>query len=150
MKNWRKTLIVALGGYFVAALVTGLAIELVLSGVKTESLLKSVEERVPVPISMGDGDFDLLQWFFFRPTVSIADVTIGNPAGFTSPSLLEAREVSARFALLSLLGDEIKVGRTNLETLPLRCTSHNSPSSETGPGGPISKRCSPPFPKARP
>ena len=134
MKNWRKTLIVALGGYFVAALVTGLAIELVLSGVKTESLLKSVEERVPVPISMGDGDFDLLQWFFFRPTVSIADVTIGNPAGFTSPSLLEAREVSARFALLSLLGDEIKVGaftlyepqltiernragRTNLETL---------------------------------
>ncbi len=114
MKNWRKTLILVLGGYLVVMLLTGLAIELVLSGFETESLLASAEERVPVSISMGDGDFDLLQWFLFRPSVSIADVTIGNPEGFTSPSLLEAREVSAHFGLLSLFGDKVEVGAFTL------------------------------------
>ena len=114
MKNWRKALILVLGGYFVVMLITGLAIELVLSGFETEGLLASAEERVPVSISMGDGDFDLLQWFLFRPAVSIADVTIGNPEGFTSPSLLEAREVSAHFGLLSLFGDKIEVGAFTL------------------------------------
>lgn len=60
MRNWRKALILVFGGYFVVMLITGLAIELVLSGFETEGLLASAEERVPVSISMGDGDFDLI------------------------------------------------------------------------------------------
>ena len=46
MRNWRKALILVFGGYFVVMLITGLAIELVLSGFETEGLLASAEERV--------------------------------------------------------------------------------------------------------
>ena len=75
-------------------LVSGLAVKVLLSGPRIKTLTTSLENRLPVPVSAGEGDFSLAQWFLPRPAITVERLSIGNPEGFSLQSLLQAREVS--------------------------------------------------------
>jgi uncharacterized protein involved in outer membrane biogenesis len=50
-----------------------------------------------------------VQWFLLRPAMALEDISIGNPPGFHSPHLLEAKKLSAQVSLLPLLHKIIQV-----------------------------------------
>ena len=115
-------------------LISGLFIKFALSGSAADTIRSQLEERDPVPVSLGAGDFDLWQWLLWRPAISLADVSIGNPEGFSDAHLFEADAVAAQVSLLSLFADRVEVrnirisrpvihvekdsrGKTNLQVL---------------------------------
>jgi uncharacterized protein involved in outer membrane biogenesis len=117
-----------------------------------KTLLSSVESRLPVPVSAGEGDFGLAQWFLLRPAITVERLSIGNPEGFSPQSLLQAREVSAQIALLSLFQDRLEIlrftlhepvltierdrkGSTNLAALFVRMSKDEATSREAGSKG---------------
>ena len=148
-------LIAGLAAAYVAfMLVSGLAIQMMVSG-SADTIREQLESRVPIPVSFGDGDFDLAQWFLFQPAIALRDVSIGNPEGFSDANLLEASEVSTQVALFSLFGDRIEIlsitlgnpvlrversrqGKTNLEAAAALIANSSSqeaaPASESSEG----------------
>ena len=140
--------------YVLIMLITGLAIKTMVSGSAGDTIRSQLESYVPVPVSFGDGDFDLTQWFLFQPAISLADISIGNPKGFSDRPMLEASEVSTQIALLSLFSDRVEVravtlhepilnvernrqGKTNLEALldllsESPAGQHSAASEESG------------------
>ncbi len=105
--------------YVLIMLLSGLAIQMMVSG-SADTIREQLESRVPIPVSFGDGDFDLAQWFLFQPAIALRDVTIGNPEGFSDNNLLEANEVSTQVALFSLFGDRIEIRSITLGKPVLR------------------------------
>ncbi len=99
--------------YLVIMLVSGLAIQMMVSG-SADTIREQLESHVPIPVSFGDGDFDLAQWFLFQPAITLHDVSIGNPDGFSKSNLLDASEVSTQVALFSLFGDRIEIRSVTL------------------------------------
>jgi uncharacterized protein involved in outer membrane biogenesis len=107
---------------------------------------------LPVEVKVGEGDFDLVQWFLFRPAVTIQDLSVGNPEGFSEQPLLRADGVSAQVALLPLLSRRMEIrsftlnqphlvvernaqGRTNVESLLEQMSKSEEPAPETA--GPV-------------
>ncbi|HSG34464.1 MAG TPA: AsmA family protein, partial [Sphingomonadaceae bacterium] len=107
---------------------------MMLSESRIQGVLASLESRVPVPVTASGGDFDLAQWFLFRPAIGIDALSVGNPQGFSATPLLTAEKVYAQVALLPLFSGRTEVhsirlaspvltverdrnGRTNLETV---------------------------------
>ena len=134
MKTLVKSAVGLAAAYVLIMLITGLAIKTMVSGSAGDTIRSQLESYVPVPVSFGDGDFDLTQWFLFQPAISLADISIRNPKGFSDRPLLEASEVSTQVALLSLFSDRVEIravtlrepilnvernrqGKTNLEAL---------------------------------
>jgi uncharacterized protein involved in outer membrane biogenesis len=113
--------------YVVLIFTTGLAAKALLSSDRIQNVLSSLETDSPVRISASGGDFDLGQWFLFRPSVTIRDLSVSNPPGFSQQPLLDARSVSAQIALPSLLH-----GRTDIRRIALQ---EPQLSVETGPNG---------------
>ena len=129
-------------------LVGGLVASSVVSGSGQHTLVASLEQSLGVPVSVGAASFDLGQWFLLRPAISLADVSIGNPSGFRSQHLLEAKRLSAQVSLLSLLRRTIEVrsividhprivaetnreGIGNIEALVRHTKTGSAPSSGT-------------------
>ena len=129
-----KVALILAGAYLVLMLGSGLVIQFAVSGSASDTIRSQLEENVPVPVSLGEGDLDLLQWLLLRPAISLADVSIGNPEGFTAPNVFEADAVTAQVSLLSLFRERVEVrsisvsdpvihmekdgrGRTNLQVL---------------------------------
>ena len=108
MKTLVKIVVGVVAAYLVMMLVSGLAIQMMVSG-SAETIREQLEARVPIPVSFGDGSFSLAQWFLFQPAISLRDISIGNPQGFSSNNLLVAREVSTQVAFFSLFGDRIEI-----------------------------------------
>ena len=154
MKPLVKLVVGLAAAYLVIMLVSGLAIQMMVSG-SADTIREQLESRVPIPVSFGDGDFDLAQWFLFQPAITLHDVSIGNPDGFSKSNLLDASEVSTQVALLSLFGDRIEIrsvtlghpvlhvernrqGKTNLEVaaalIANSATQGAAPASEGAEG----------------
>jgi hypothetical protein len=76
MKPLLKIVIAFVGGAFALMLITGLGAKRMLSESRIQSVLGSLESRVPVPVTAGGGDFDLAQWFLFRPAIAIDQLSV--------------------------------------------------------------------------
>ena len=101
-------LLIVIAAGLVLMLAAGLAVRAVLGGSGKDALLSSIGDTMGVPLTVARAEFDLAQWFRLRPSVSLEDVTVRNPAGFGGPYLLAAKKLSAQVSLLSLLGKKIE------------------------------------------
>lgn len=148
----RKLLIVVsvlVGLYLVAMLGTGLAIKSMLAGDASNTLREELTKRFPVAVDLGDGDFDLKQWFLLRPAVTLKDLAIGNPEGFSSFKMIEAGEISGQVSLTSLISRQPRVehitivnptvrietnqyGRNNLSSIAPESSPDAGQAEETG------------------
>src|SRR5690349_17738569 len=109
MKRWLVRLLVVVVALFGLILAAGLVARSVVSGSSQYGLAASLSESLGVPVTVGSANFDLVQWFLLRPAIALEDIAIGNPPGFHSPYLLEAKKLSAQVALLPLLHKTIEV-----------------------------------------
>ncbi len=123
MRALGKIVLAILAGGAGLMLLTGLGMKLALSRSAQQSVAATLQSRLPVPVSVGEGDFDLAAWFRFRPAITLQDLSIGNPPGFSADPMLEAEGVSAQVGLLSLFSKRIDIHsivlrrpRLNLET----------------------------------
>jgi uncharacterized protein involved in outer membrane biogenesis len=114
MKRVVKILAAIILFYLVIMLASGLAVKALLSGAGVQKLLTSINERSPAKVSAGEGSFDLLQWFCFRPVVSLNGVSVANPTGFSARPLLTAERVEIQVALLSILRKDFEIVRVRL------------------------------------
>lgn len=155
MKRWLIGLLVAVVALFGLILVAGLVARSLISGSSEHGLAASLSESLGVPVTVGAANFDLAQWFLLRPAIALEDVAIGNPPGFRSQHLLEAKKLSAQLSLLPLLHKIIEVhsividqpritaetnaqGTSNIEALLRKSKSRpgaSSGSSGTAGGG---------------
>ena len=90
-------------------LVTGLAVQAMLSGSRIQQALSLAGAGLPVPVTVGSGSFSLLKWFQFQPTVELDNLRVGNPPGFSQEPMLQARRLEAQVALLSALRGALEV-----------------------------------------
>lgn len=93
---------------------SGLLLKALLSGGRLQGFLESLGTRLPVPVTMGQGDFDLGAWLRFQPAFTISGLKVGNPEGFSAEPMLEAHEVSAQFRLMSIFEDRLEIGTIDL------------------------------------
>jgi uncharacterized protein involved in outer membrane biogenesis len=109
MKRWLIRLLVVVVALFGLMLVAGLVVRSLISGSSGYSLAASLSDSLGVPVTVGAAKFDLVQWFLLRPAMGLEDIAIGNPPGFHSPHLLEAKKLSAQVALVPLFHKIIQV-----------------------------------------
>lgn len=120
MKAPVKILLGAVGLFLGLMLVTGLAGKFLFSGSGVKALVGTLQSQLGAPVSAGGGSFDLAEWFRFRPSVALQQVSIGNPAGFSNQPLLTAQEVSAQVGLFSLFSSRPEVRSFTLRAPHLR------------------------------
>ena len=109
MGRWVVRILIAIAVAFALLLGSGLVLKAVVAGSGKEQLVASLEQATGVPISVRTAGFDLAAWMQLKPAVSLEDATIGNPRGFRSQHLLEAKSLSAQVSLTSLLGKALRV-----------------------------------------
>jgi uncharacterized protein involved in outer membrane biogenesis len=109
MRRWPIVVLIAVGTAFGLMLVSGLILQSLVSGSAKDRLVASLGQSLGAPITVGSAGFELSQWFRFRPSVALEDVVIGNPPGFHSKDLLEAKRISVQVALGPLLHKAIEV-----------------------------------------
>jgi uncharacterized protein involved in outer membrane biogenesis len=148
MNKAAKIVLGVVGLYLTLMLVTGLAAKFLLSGSQVQAVVSSIGASLPVDVKVGEGDFDLVQWFLFRPAVTIQDLSVGNPQGFSERPLLRADGVSAQVALLPLLSRRMEIrsftlnqphlvvernarGHTNVESLLEQMSKSKEPVPAT-------------------
>jgi uncharacterized protein involved in outer membrane biogenesis len=142
-------------------LASGVVIGSLVKGSLKDWFIASLEARTGTKVTIARADFDLLRWFIFRPAVTLHDVSMSNPPGFSSGNLLEAKKITARVALLPLLRRRVEVesmaasqaniivvadehGHTNLEVFLKRVSGPRVPANKTagaanGPSPPPKK-----------
>ena len=109
MKRWLIRLLVVAVSLAGLMLVAGLVVRSLISGSSEHGLAGSLSDSLGVPVTVGAAKFDLVQWFLLRPAIALEDIAIGNPPGFHSPHLLEAKKLSAQVSLVPLLHKIIEV-----------------------------------------
>jgi uncharacterized protein involved in outer membrane biogenesis len=109
MRRFLIIVSVLAGLYLIVMLGAGLVIKALLAGDASEAMRDELTQRFPVEVDLGDGDFDLKQWFLLRPAVTLKDLAIGNPEGFSSFKMIEAGEISGQVSLTSLLSRQPRV-----------------------------------------
>ena len=124
MKRAGKILVVLAGTYIGLMLISGLAIKIFLSGGKLPDLLSTVGADMPVEVEVGEGDFDLINWFLLKPSILLGGLRVANPPGFSADPLLEAQGLSAQLSLRSLISDEVHILSFTLEEPVLRVESN--------------------------
>ena len=129
-----KAALTLLALYVVVMGGSGLVIRSMLSGGVDESLRIKAQSLLPVDVAIGGGDFDIPEWFMFRPAISFDRLRVANPEGYSSEPLLQAERVAARATLADLLGGRVAIrsieideprlvvesgqsGRTNIQAL---------------------------------
>ena len=149
MTRWIKWLLILVVVLIVVLAGSGLVLRALVGGSAKDKLIATLSEKMGVPITVNSADFDLSEWFRFRPAVSLEDVSVGNPAGFRAKNLFEAKKIAAQVSLAGLLHKSIDVhsfriedpninvetnarGQTNVSQL---LTKVSSSSGSTG-GGP--------------
>ena len=149
MTRWIKWLLILVVVLIVVLAGSGLVLRSLVGGSAKDKLIATLSEKMGVPITVNSADFDLSEWFRFRPAVSLEDVSVGNPAGFRAKNLFEAKKIAAQVSLGALLHKSIDVrsfriedpkinvetnarGQTNVSQL---LTKVSSSSGSTG-GGP--------------
>ena len=127
MKRAAKFILWAVAVYLILILGSGLALKAMLSGERIQALVRAVNERAPVEVSVAEGGFSLMEWFRFRPVITLSRIAVSNPPGFPPGSLLQAREAGAQVSLFSLFQDSIRLLRVTLKDPVVNI--------ETGPKG---------------
>src|SRR5258706_3272265 len=153
MRRWLIRLLVIAGALFGLMLVSGLVLQMLVSGSAKDTLATSLSEKLGTQVTVASAGFDLLQWFRLRPAVTLDKVVIANPAGFGPRPLIEAKSISAQVALLPLIQKRIQVhsitidtprfqldtnvrGVTNLDTVIKNlCRAPKAPATAVAPAG---------------
>ncbi|MBI1354223.1 MAG: hypothetical protein GC160_07745 [Acidobacteria bacterium] len=137
---------------------SGLAIQAMLSGGVGQKLRAKAQSLLPVEVSIEGGDFDLKEWFFFRPAIGFDQLRVANPPGYSDEPLLVADRIAARADLSSLLDNAVSIqsieilaphlrveadakGRTNIDAL-LQALSHKDKESSAPPADPAGEEAS--------
>jgi AsmA protein len=102
----------ALAALFVAS---GLLIQALLTGARKDALVESLGNAARVRMTVGSVHFSLGQWLRLRPSVALEDIALGNPPGFRSASLLDAKRLEAQVRLFSLFGSTIETNSISLD-----------------------------------
>jgi hypothetical protein len=116
MKRWVFVLLTAAGAACALAALAGLAAKQAVNGIGKNELISSLSRATGAPVSIGRMDFSLGQLFLLRPSISLADVVLGNPPGFRAGRLLEAKEVDAQVSLMPLLRKNINVRSVRVQS----------------------------------
>ncbi len=106
---------------------SGFAIKALISSSIGEQVRAKAQASLPVEVSIDGGEFDIAQWFLFRPAITFENLRVGNPEGFSSEHLLRASSLGLRANLTALFSDSIEIGLFELIEPDLRI--------ETRPGG---------------
>lgn len=109
MDRWIKWVVALVAAVFLALAASGLVLRSLVSGSAKDKLVASLSQKTGVPVSVASVEFDLAKWFLLRPAVSLTDVSAGNPPGFSSKNLFQAKQISAQVSLGALLGGTIDV-----------------------------------------
>jgi len=109
--------IVVMGG-------SGLVIKMLISSSIGEQVRAEAQASLPVEVSIDGGEFDIAQWFLFRPSISFENLQVSNPEGFSSEHLLSASRISLRANLTALFDDSIEIGLFELIEPDLRIETH--------------------------
>ena len=104
-----KAILVLASLYVVVMGGSGLLIRSMLSGGAGESLRRKAESLLPVEVTIEGGDFDIGEWFAFRPAISFDRLLVANPEGFSEEPLLAADRVAARATLAELLSGRVAI-----------------------------------------
>lgn len=88
---------------------SGFVLRALVGGSAKDRLVAALGKKIGVPVSVASADFDVGAWFRLKPAVALQEVTIGNPPGFRTKDLLQAKSISAQVALLPLLQKRIEV-----------------------------------------
>jgi AsmA-like C-terminal region/AsmA family len=161
MKPWMRISLIVVATLLGLILASGLVIRSLVSGSLKDWFIASLESRTGTKVTIARADFDLLRWFIFRPAVTLHDVSMSNPPGFSSGNLLETKIITARVALLPLFRRRVEVesmaasqaniiveadehGHTNLEVFLKRVSGRRVPANKTagaanGPNPPPKK-----------
>jgi uncharacterized protein involved in outer membrane biogenesis len=114
VKRAAKMLIWVAGIYVVVVLGSGLLIKALLTSGRIDAVMRSLNARMPVAVSVAEGSFDLKQWFRFQPVIQLRKVSVTNPAGFSTEPLLAVAEAGAQVDLFSLFGRDLRVQGVDL------------------------------------
>lgn len=126
MKIALKFVLGLLAVYVVVMLGSGLAIRVLLSSSLGDRIREQVQQALPVEVSLSGGDFDLVEWMQFRPSLALDDLRIGNPDGFSNEPLLRADRVLARAGLFDLLSGETRVSAIQIDSPVVRVETNAS------------------------
>jgi hypothetical protein len=103
----RKELVRTLGLLLVGIVglvgVSGYLFRALLLGPGKDRILGVLSARAGVPVEVAEAGFDVAGWYRLRPALDLTEVRVGNPAGFTGRSLLEAQRLRVRLALRPLI-----------------------------------------------
>lgn len=132
MKRWLWRALFLCGALVALLSITGLIARTLVTGSSRDDIAGALSRRLGVPVSVGNVQFDLASWFLLRPTVSLGDIAIGNPPGFRARNLLTARRISARVALLPLLGRRLEMRSIRIDTprMAVESDAHNATNIE--------------------
>ncbi len=123
MAKLLKAVLTLVALYVVVMGGSGLLIRSMLSGGVGESLRKKAEALLPVDVSIEGGDFDIPEWFAFRPAISFDRLRIANPPGFSDEPLLTAERVAARAKIADLFGGLATIDSIEIDAPRLRVES---------------------------
>ena len=126
MAKLLKAILLLAGLYVVVMGGSGLLIRSMLSGGAGESLRRKAEALLPVEVAIEGGDFDIPEWFFFRPAISFDRLRIANPPGYSEEPLLAAERVAARARLSELFGGRVAIQSIEIEQPRLRVETAKS------------------------
>jgi len=99
--------------HIVAMTAIGVAINVMLDNLDEDGMRGGLAGRLPVDVVIGDGGLDLVQWMLFRPTLSLTQIRVANPDGFSAEEpLATLDEASLRADLIPLLSDRRVVVRS--------------------------------------
>jgi len=109
VKRWIKWLVIAAAVVLALMAGVGLVLRSLVGGSAKDRLVAALSEKMGVPVAVDSVDFDFSSWFRLRPAVTLENVSVGNPPGFRSKNLFEARKISAQVSLGALLHKAIDV-----------------------------------------
>jgi uncharacterized protein involved in outer membrane biogenesis len=104
-----KLLAVVAGAVLVLMLAAGLIAKALLSPPRIEAFIAAMSSDLPVKVTASEGTFNLRQWLMLRPAITLREVSIANPEGFSPGALAQVREVSAQVAMWPLLRRQVYV-----------------------------------------
>ena len=147
MSKQAKVLIGILGVVVVVLLGGALAVKSMLSGSGKDKIVAALSEQLGVSLKVGTIDASLPRVLSMTPALSLGQIEIGNPPGFSSSPMVLAEQINTRVELNSVFSGSPRIialeivkpavsieknaaGRTNLQVL---IDSLNKKSGEAKP-----------------
>ncbi|MEZ5352313.1 MAG: AsmA-like C-terminal region-containing protein [Bryobacteraceae bacterium] len=127
---------------------SGYLIRSLLEGSGKDWVVAALAARAGVPVEVNSAEFDVAAWYRLRPSLVLGGIRLGNPQGFSGPSLLEARRLDVRLSLKPLFEKRIEVeslvlqapvltverNRQGISNLEIFMQGLTGPPTEAAPG----------------